>query len=111
MKTQKTINLMAPICSNTGYGVTSTSITKAFINNGCSVCLFPIGHMTVDNEQDKKIILESVNKASDSWDKKNPCLKIWHSFELANRIGSGKYGALTFFEIDKIKDNEKTHIT
>ena len=107
MKTQKTINLMVPICSNTGYGVTSTSITKAFINNGCSVCLFPIGHMTVDNEQDKKIILESVNKASNSWDKKNPCLKIWHSFELANRIGSGKDGALTFFEIDKIKDNEK----
>lgn len=99
----KKINLMCPI-GLTGYGITSLNIYKE-LNKISDVTLFPIRGVTVDSEDDKALCLKSIEKQN-SFDPKSPFLKIWHQFDLATRIGNGKYGAMCFFEIDKLKPIE-----
>lgn len=101
------LNLNAPINNTTGYGLTSTNILKALHKDpNITVKLFGIGNTAVEanNETMVKSVLEDTMK---TWSSKDPCLKIWHQWDLASRIGNGKYGALIFFEIDTIKDYEK----
>lgn len=105
----KSINLYCPITPNTGYGVTSTYILKELAKNN-NVSLFPIGGASVSNEEDKKLIQELISKTNANWSNKDPCLKIWHQYDLATRIGNGKYGALIFFETDKLNPIEKNMI-
>ena len=94
------LNLNAPINNTTGYGLTSTNILKALHKDpNITVKLFGIGNTAVEanNETMVKGVLEDTMK---TWSSKDPCLKIWHQWDLASRIGNGKYGALIFFEID-----------
>lgn len=97
------LNLMCPI-GHTGYGITSHNIYKS-LRKSVDITLFPIGQISVDNESDTDAILSDTNKQS-SFDAKTQCFKIWHQFDLATRIGKGSLGALTFFEIDKLKPIE-----
>lgn len=100
-----TLNLMCPITPHTGYGVTSFNILKALTKN-YSIHLFPLGSPQVQSQQDKDLVVGCIKTAQTSYSYKNPCLKIWHQYDLANRIGSGKYGALVFFEVDKMNELE-----
>lgn len=100
-----TLNLMCPITPHTGYGVTSFNILKALIKN-YNIDLFPIGSPQVQSQKDKDLIIECIKRGHTLYSQKNPCLKIWHQYDLASRIGSSKYGALVFFEVDKMNELE-----
>jgi glycosyltransferase involved in cell wall biosynthesis len=97
---------MCPITPHTGYGVTSFNILKALIKNNYNVDLFPMYSPQVQSQEDKDLIIKCINRAQTSYSHKNPCLKIWHQYDLAARVGSGKYGALVFFELDKMNPLE-----
>lgn len=99
------INLYCPITTQTGYGITSNNILKE-ISKKYNVHLFPIGNPQAESEQNKELIVRCINEANMYYQKNNPCLKIWHQFDLASRIGCGKYGALVFFEIDQFRPIE-----
>lgn len=104
------INLNCPI-GKTGYGITSLNILKALDRLGIDVSLFPIGGSNVElNSESEKEILQRVFNNSKEFDRDAPCLKIWHQFDLAQRIGSGKYFAFPFFEVDTLKPLEKVHL-
>lgn len=102
----KTINLHCPISTQTGYGVTSSHIFRGLLKNNYNIHLFPIGNVDVENEEQKNQVVEILKDTPANWKKDNPCLKIWHQFDLSHRIGSGKYGALIFFEVNKLKPQE-----
>lgn len=107
---QKKLNLNCPI-GKTGYGITSLNILKNLYNLDLEVSLFPIGGNQVElNSESEKELLQKVFTNAQSFDCKAPCLKIWHQFDLANRIGSGHYYSFPFFEVDKLKPTEKVHL-
>jgi glycosyltransferase involved in cell wall biosynthesis len=102
----KTINLHCPITSSTGYGISSYNIFRGLQQNGYNIHLFPIGNADVDSENDRQEIVRMLHETSMNWNKNNPCLKIWHQYDLSHRIGSGKYGSLIFFELNKLNKQE-----
>lgn len=103
------LNMNCPIGA-TGYGITSFNIYKSLRDLDIDIKLFPIGNNTyVDNDRYQNMVIEDIKK-QETFDKKDPFFKIWHQFDLANRIGIGKYVALTFFEIDRLKSIEKQMI-
>ena len=105
----KNININCPI-NGTGYGITSQNIVRCIHNQGIEISLFPIGHnMEVNSEEDKKLMTSLLNN-SEKFNYQAPCLKIWHQFDLASRIGNGHYYTFPFFEIDKLTDREKHHL-
>ena len=97
----------------TGYGVVGLNIVKAFYESGIDTTVFPIGASmsndmpNLDSEQDKTLLDSLANKP---FDPNSPCLKIWHQFDLAVRIGKGKYIAFPFFEVDKMNQRELIHL-
>lgn len=97
------LNLSCPI-NFTGYGITSFNIYRC-LREKTDICLFPIGSPQVDSEKYAGIISEDINK-QDNFSIDDTYFKIWHQFDLASRIGRKKYGALTFFEIDKLRRKE-----
>lgn len=105
----KSINYNAPINNSTGYGITSTNILKSLVKKN-DVSLFPIGKIGVDSQSDKQFIESLLLKTQNGFDKNAPCLKIWHQHDLTLSVGKGKYGALIFFEVDKLKQVEKVGI-
>lgn len=106
----KNINLNCPI-NGTGYGITSLNILKALYNKSdIKISLFPIGtNIEINSEKDRDIIQETINN-SNTFDYQAPCLKIWHQYDLSQRIGNSHYYALPFFEIDTLTDREKHHL-
>lgn len=108
--TKKNININCPI-GKTGYGITSLNIIKSLaINNNANISLFPIGNNLELNADSEKELITTFIKNSEDFDYTAPCLKIWHQFDLASRIGSGKYFSFPFFEIDKLSNKETNHI-
>jgi glycosyltransferase involved in cell wall biosynthesis len=107
----KKLNINCPI-GKTGYGITSLNILKELYKLDLNISLFPIGggNQIELNSEDEKPILQNTFNNSQSFDHLSPCLKIWHQFDLANRIGSGHYYSFPFFEVDKLKPIEKTHL-
>lgn len=106
----KKLNLNCPI-GKTGYGITSLNILKNLTNLDLEISLFPIGGNQVElNSDDEKYILQKAFNNSHSFDHLAPCLKIWHQFDLASRIGSGHYYSFPFFEIDTITQKEQYHL-
>lgn len=103
------INLYAPI-NTTGYGIASLNILKSLVSNDSDVKYFPIGNPSVTNQLDYDTILSILNNSLD-FDPDAPCLKIWHQFDLASRIGRGKYYAYPFFELDTMNILEKKHLS
>jgi len=105
------INYVAPINNTTGYGITSTNILKSIAKNSDNdISLFAMGNVGVDSESDKKLLEQLMLKTQEGFDTHAPCLKVWHPHDLSMSVGKGKYGALIFFELDTIKQIEKTHI-
>lgn len=105
----KKLNINCPI-NGTGYGITSSNITKELYKRNIDISLFPIGqNMEVNSDQDKKLFQELINK-SNNFEYNAPCLKIWHQYDLASKVGNGKYYVFPFFEVDKLTDREKHHI-
>lgn len=110
MTLSKKINVNCPI-GKTGYGITSLNIIKELSRiNDLEVTLFPIGQQMELNSDNEKSLLAPLIQRSDKFDHLAPCLKIWHQFDLASRIGSGHYYSFPFFEVDRLKEKEKYHL-
>lgn len=102
------INLNMPI-NNTGYGIASFNILKS-LHKQHSISYFPIGQPNVTNQADYDLVSSFFN-TNNLPDPKAPCLKIWHQFDLLNRIGNGPYYAYPFFELDSFSELEKVHMS
>jgi glycosyltransferase involved in cell wall biosynthesis len=101
------IHIQAPI-GFTGYGNASINILKE-LNKDNDVCLTSIGAPQVENKQDAEIVSLCMDKQKTvRYDAIT--IKIWHQFDLLNRVGSGKYYAYPFFEIDYFNELEKHHL-
>lgn len=103
----KKINLYAPI-NFTGYGIAGLNIAKA-LNSVSDITLNTIGSIQVDSQEDGNVIKNLLSK-QDTIANLAPCLKIWHQFDLAERIGKGTYFGYPFFEIDTFNEREKHHL-
>lgn len=104
----KNLNLYCPI-NTTGYGLASLNILKNLYIKDIHISLTNIGGIDIENQEDTKIIQSALDN-QDSIDPLAPCFKIWHQFDLASRIGSGKYYAYPFFEVDTFNNREKNHL-
>lgn len=102
------INLSCPI-NSTGYGIASTHILKELYNLKNDLSYFPIGSVSVDNKADYELLTNLLSQ-SHNFDVHSPYIKIWHQFDLATRIGRGKYYAMPFFELDTFNDIESKHL-
>lgn len=104
------INFSAPICS-TGYGIASLNILKNLHNlSDGNLSLFPIGQISVQNQSDYSLCELCASNAED-FDIHAPHIKIWHQFDLAQRIGKGKYYSYSFFELDTLSNKEIKHLS
>jgi len=101
---EKSINLYCPI-GHTGYGITSANIAIALYRSNIPISLFPIGNINVNNDEEKKFFAYTINN-SRSFNPESPCLKIWHQFDLASKIGNGHYYTYPFFELDTFTASE-----
>lgn len=100
------INFYGPI-NPTGYGVASFNILKALSKNN-DISYFPKGQPSVDTQEDYDLITKIVNRSN--FDVNAPCIKVWHQFDLAERIGRGPYFAYPFFELDTFSKMEQQHM-
>jgi glycosyltransferase involved in cell wall biosynthesis len=98
---------MAPI-NQLGYGVASLNILKA-LQAKVEVSLFPIGQPQVTNQVDAEAVVKAI-ECSQTFDCLDPCIKIWHQNQMAERIGSGKFIGFPIFELDTFNDKEKHNL-
>lgn len=103
----KNLNLNCPI-NHTGYGIASINILKQ-LNQYFNISYFPIGNVSVDTKNDRDLLVSLANN-SKLPDINAPLLKIWHQFDLLQRIGRGKYFAMPFFELETLNKVEKIHL-
>jgi glycosyltransferase involved in cell wall biosynthesis len=99
------INLQAPI-NSLGYGVVGYNIWKSFKKFGVETTLWPMASTAAiappcaTDTWEETALQESIHMQA-AFDPNAPCLKIWHEFALAERVGKGPYFAYPFFEINK----------
>ena len=98
----KNMNLMAPI-NSLGYGVAGLNILKS-LSKDTEVACFALGNIEVTNADDARVVQEAVSRQS-TFDKDAPCLKVWHEFAMAERVGKGPLFGFPFFEITKFDQN------
>lgn len=104
------INLIAPI-GTTGYGVTGYNLLKQLDKQGHEVSLFVKGQATQRiADDDWNIISAAIGRSKHSFDPDAPCINLWHQFDLALRVGRGKYYGFPIFELDKFNDIELHHL-
>lgn len=101
------LNLMAPI-NSLGYGVAGLNILKHLIQD-IDVTLFPIGPVEVYSKEEAAMV-SRVAKKPPMFDHTAPCLKIWHEYDLAERIGSSTFFSFPFFEITKFDKVRINHL-
>ncbi len=104
----KNLNIMTPI-NDLGYGVAGKNISKSLISKGYNVSLFPIGNPAFSSQGEADFFGPMLDKGA-SFDVDAPCLKIWHEFSMAERIGRGRFIGFPFFEINKFNDVRKNHL-
>lgn len=94
----KKLNLMAPI-NSLGYGVVGLNVLKA-LHRDVHISLFPLGNLQASSPEENLFLQQCVNNQA-SFDYDSPCLKVWHEFAMAERIGKGQLFGFPFFEITK----------
>jgi glycosyltransferase involved in cell wall biosynthesis len=104
----KKINLYSPVCY-TGYGVAGYNIGIA-LNNYFDVTIFPMGMIENINPNNKNILEKCINK-TENYDPSAPCLKIYHAYDLAPKIGNGEYFVYPFFELDTLSKMERHNLS
>lgn len=103
------INMQCPI-NPLGYGQAGFHIYTALARTN-SVALWPIGNIAppVDSKITHAIIQEGINRQSD-FDFDAPSLRIWHQFDMAQRIGRGMAVGMPIFELDTFDNREINHL-
>ena len=103
------LNLFTPV-SSLGYGVVGSNLFKS-LSNSMDVALFLIGGL--EGTEDEVNAVKSAMGKGDVFDgfDNAPCLKVWHEFSLAERIGNGPFFAFPFFEIDTLDQRRINHLS
>jgi glycosyltransferase involved in cell wall biosynthesis len=100
------INLITPI-NNLGYGVAGYNFLKEMMRVDDRVTLYPIGNPEpVDTAG---VVANALNNQL-HYNPDYPCVKIWHQFDLFQRVGRGKYFGFPIFELDKFKKQEQVSL-
>ena len=102
------INLSAAL-NSTGYGCAATNIFRQLWRRSTDLCLWPIGS-SYNVEPDLVASVERALANRKKFDGNMPSLKIWHQNQLADRYSNNISGALTFFELDTLSDEEICNI-
>ena len=101
----KKLSFYGPI-NNLGYGISSYNLWKNLREN-ISTTLFPINEVTVEKHWYQKGLVEDI-KNQIHYDPSAPCLKVWHANDMIIKpYSKNLYAGYTFFEIDKITEQEK----
>lgn len=104
----KKLNLVCPI-NHLGYGVVGTNLLKA-LSQKLDIALFPIGNIDAGKAY-TKLINKVISTGREFQDRsESPCLRVWHEFDLATRIGSGPYYAFPFFELNQLDNIRINHL-
>jgi glycosyltransferase involved in cell wall biosynthesis len=102
------INLMAPI-NQLGYGVAGLNILKSLQKAGHDVALHVIGGAQITNKDDEESVKRAL-KVATVFDKKAPCIKVWHQHDMATFVGKGKHIGFPIFELDTFSEIERHHL-
>lgn len=105
----KKLNVHTPI-NSLGYGIAGKN-TARFLNYFFDVSLFPIGNAELESEEEYNLFLHNLNSASREFDGNAPCLKIFHEFRMAERIGKGDLFAYSFFELNRMNELKRHHLS
>lgn len=101
------MNYFLPIDSHTGYGITGYNLWKQSINIDKKNALFNIAHINPEKGWDIESIYNGLENR-ETFSNNDACFKLWHGNDFFTKVyGSGKYGGLSFFEIDKLTNIEK----
>lgn len=102
------LNLSAPI-NSLGYGVVGLNLLK-YLSKSIDIALALIGGVEV-NQEDSNLVQNAIDKAT-TFEGFNgaPCLRVWHEFALAERVGNGPTFAFPFFEINKFDQRRISHL-
>jgi glycosyltransferase involved in cell wall biosynthesis len=98
----KNLNIMTPI-NDLGYGIAGKNICKSLKKEGYNVSIFPIGEPSFSSQEEADE-LSLMLKEGASFDVEAPCIKIWHEYDMAQRIGRGRFIGFPFFEINKFNE-------
>ena len=101
------INQYSPI-NTLSYGIIGLNLLKSLYKLGHDIVYWPIGHIEAISP-DTTLINQCIQNQVNI-DKNSPCLKVFHEFDLATRIGSGKCGTMSFFEIDYLDERRVAHL-
>lgn len=105
----KNLNVMAPI-NSLGYGVAAKN-TSLFLTKFFDISLFPMGNPSFESQEELNSFTEMIERSRSSFDTEAPCLKIWHEFDMGIRAGRGDLIAYSFFELNKMNDVKKYHLS
>lgn len=109
----KHLNLNAPI-NTLSYGLTSFNILRELSKLNVNVDLWPIGKTEVDSQAYPggfQLVQNAANKARYFYNPNAACLRIFHQFSMAERIGKGKSIGFPIFELDTFNEIEKRHLS
>lgn len=97
-----------PICE-TGYGIVATNQLYELDKQGKNIVLIPKGRHVEARPKFHECVRRTAANI-ESIDLNSPFLKIWHQFELLERIGRGKYIGYPIFEMDRMTPFEQLNL-
>jgi glycosyltransferase involved in cell wall biosynthesis len=101
------MNLFTAIDKYTGYGITGYNTFNSLFDIDPELTLFCVSHPNIEDNWDSQKLKISIDRQN-NFNRKAPCYKVWQQHDLFTRtVGDSKYGALSFFEIDKVLPKEK----
>lgn len=89
------------------YGIVVRNILENLYNISKNIAFFPIGQMDGFSQTLQSVIANQTRLALSTSD---ISLRIFHQFDLANRIGKGLHFGFPIFELDRFTELEKAHI-
>jgi len=104
----KKLNLIAPI-NPLGYGCVGMNMLKALFQQGVEVAFWPMGAVTVSNEEDASYVRRGIENQK-TFCAASQTLRIWHQHDMAQSVGRGKRIGMPIFELDTFNDIEKHHL-
>jgi len=103
------VNLYCPI-NSLSYGLVGVNILKGLVDAEQDVALFPVNENNIECEPQYTQCVQTAAKNALNFDSKATCLKIFHQWDFAKRIGSGKYIGWPIFELNRFTDFEKNSL-
>lgn len=94
--------------STLGYGQVCFYILKYLQKAGVKTSFHSISNSEPTQEAEE-IVYQALQNSL-TYNKRAPSLKIWHEFQLNDRIGNGVHSVLPFFEINKLDEVRRSHL-